>query len=598
MKNILIGMAGHIDHGKTTLIKYLTGKDTDTLPEEKKRGITIDIGFSFLEISKHEKIGIVDVPGHEKFIKNMVAGVSGINYVILVVAADDGVMPQTEEHFNILKLLGIKYGSIVITKCDMVEKNQIEKTKEEIKNLVKDSFLDFKENEEKIFETSIKDINSYEIFKKFLIENIKKCEKENKEKNKEEKQENFRMYIDRSFSIKGLGTVVTGTVQKGSVNINDTLYIYPKNYKIRVKSIENHEIKFESIDEGKRCALNISDIKKDEIRRGDIISSSSSLVGVDILGVMIEELKNIKNNENIKINLGTKEILGKIKIFTKEVNLKENKYPAQIYLKEKIFPFVGELGIIRDSFTGRLLGGFKILDISSSKIKISDKEYPKNLINIYEDNFVGHDLENNKEYPNIKNILETFHKDFHLKNGILKAELKNKYYLSYSQKEFNNFIDENVKSDIIKSENINGKEYISLKNYKIKLTKEEKVLKEKIFKIYKEGGFIPQKRGIIEKEFTKFKNFEDIHSYMVKQGMIVFLQDDFYILKGFLLEISKIVTNYLIKNKILFLSEIKDILNIKRNFAIMILEKLDSLKITKREKDYRILYDKGEKNYD
>ena len=176
MKNIIIGTAGHIDHGKTTLIKNLTGKDTDTLPEEKKRGITIDIGFSYLEISENKKIGIIDVPGHEKFIKNMIAGISGINYILLTVACDDGVMPQTEEHFNIAELLGIKYGVIALTKCDLVNEEQKSLVKKEIKNLVKNSFL---ENAE-ILETSAKDKNSYERLKSFLIKDIEKCEKEDK----------------------------------------------------------------------------------------------------------------------------------------------------------------------------------------------------------------------------------------------------------------------------------------------------------------------------------------------------------------------------------------------------------------------------------
>ena len=156
MKDIVIGTAGHIDHGKTTLVKYLTGKDTDTLPEEKKRGITIDLGFSFLELLENKKIGIVDVPGHEKFIKNMTAGVSGIDYIILTVAADDGVMPQTEEHFNIIKLLGVKHGVIVLTKCDLVSSEQKEKAKENIKNLVENSFLESSE----ILEVSIKNLAS------------------------------------------------------------------------------------------------------------------------------------------------------------------------------------------------------------------------------------------------------------------------------------------------------------------------------------------------------------------------------------------------------------------------------------------------------
>ena len=591
MKNIIIGTAGHIDHGKTTLIKNLTGKDTDTLPEEKKRGITIDIGFSYLEISENKKIGIIDVPGHEKFIKNMIAGISGINYIILTVACDDGVMPQTEEHFNIAELLGIKYGVIVLTKCDLVNEEQKSLVKKEIKNLIKNSFL---ENAE-ILETSAKDKNSYEKLKSFLIKDIEKCEKEDKKS----EEKDFRMYVDRAFSVKGFGTVITGTVLQGEISVGNSLYIYPLNSKVRIKSIENHGIRLEKIEEGNRCALNISDIEKENIKRGSIVSSAPDFKSSDIIDVMFEPLSNvsIKNNQKIKVYFGTREILGKIKIFTEnsqfiKIDDKKIKHPAQIYLEEKTALIYREKGIIRDSVSGKILGGVKVLNLSSEKIKQSNILYAEKLINIYKENET---FENKKDSAYLKNILENFHNSSHLERGILRAELKNKYFKDFSHKDFKKFIDENIIKNEIKSEKIYEREYISLKDYKIKLTKDEKELKEKVFKIYKESRFIPKKQSIIEGEFLNTENFRNIHNYLYEEGMIIFLENDFYILKGFLKEAEKLIKEYLKENEKITLSETRTLLNIDRLSAVMILEKLDKLKITERIKDYRILY-KGEKH--
>ena len=475
MRNIVIGTAGHIDHGKTTLIKYLTGKDTDTLPEEKKRGITIDLGFSFLETSENKKVGIIDVPGHEKFIKNMTAGASGIDYIIFVVALDDGVMPQTREHFNIVKLLGIKHGIIVLTKSDLVDEKQKENVKEEIKFLVKNSFLE----NAKIFETSTKDINSYKNLKKFLIKDVENVEKEiENDSNKD-----FRMYVDRVFSVKGFGTVITGTVLQGKIKVNDFLNIYPLNSKVRVKGIENHGIKLESIESGNRCALNISNVEKDEIKRGDIVSTISSFKSSNIIDVVFEPLKDIliKNNEKIKIHFGTKEITGKIRIFTRDSILVKKdeeieKYPAQIYLDENVALIFKEYGIIRSCSPVETIGGVEFIGFSTEKKKKNDIDYAQHILNIYKGNVNN---ENKKDFSYLKNILEDFHEKNHLEKGILRIELKNKYFEDFSFKEFKEFINESIEKNEVKSEVILDKEYISLKEYKIKLTLNQKRKKQK-----------------------------------------------------------------------------------------------------------------------
>ena len=314
---------------------------------------------------------------------------------------------------------------------------------------------------------------------------------------------------------------------------------------------------------------------------------------------MFEPLSNVsvKNNQKIKVYFGTREILGKIKIFTEnsqfiKIDDKKIKHPAQIYLEEKVALIYKEKGIIRDSVSGKILGGVKVLNLSSEKIKQSNILYAEKLINIYKENET---FENKKDSAYLKNILENFHKSSHLERGILRAELKNKYFKDFSHKDFKKFIDENIIKNEIKSEKIYEREYISLKDYKIKLTKDEKELKEKVFKIYKESRFIPKKQSIIEGEFLNTENFRNIHNYLYEEGMIIFLENDFYILKGFLKEAEKLIKEYLKENEKITLSETRTLLNIDRLSAVMILEKLDKLKITERIKDYRILY-KGEKH--
>lgn len=578
MRNIVIGTAGHIDHGKTTLVKYLTGKDTDTLPEEKKRGITIDLGFSFLDISDDRKIGIVDVPGHEKFIKNMTAGAAGIDYIILTVACDDGVMPQTEEHFNIIRFLGIKHGIIVLTKTDLVNDEQKEIVKKQIKNLVKNSFLEKSE----ILETSLKNKKSYENLKDFLIKDLEKIIINEHEEN------SFRMSADRSFTVKGFGTVVTGTVSQGKVSIDDFVYIHPSNLKGRVKGIENHGTKLKTIEVGNRCALNLAGIEKSQIKRGDILSSSSNVVSSKIIDVSFELLKgnSIKNNQRIRAYFGTREIIGRIKIFENDYIESSGKYFAQLHLEEEAAVLYNELGIIRNYSPLKTLGGIKVLNILGEKTKRNNKEYIQNLENLDSNYFIKDDKE---KAILLKEILENFHKENCFQRGILRAELKNRYFSNMSYKEFKELIDTNIKENEIKIEKIFEKEYISLKNFKIKLSKEQKELKEKIFKIYKENGLVPEKKSVIEKNFSEKEKFREVHNYLYEEGMIIFLKEDYYILKGFLKEAEKKVTEYLKENKKITISDFRKLLDINRQSALLILEKFDEISVTQRIEDYRIL---------
>ena len=580
MKNIIIGTAGHIDHGKTTLIKYMTGIDADRLPEEKEKNMTIDIGFSHFQ-EKNINIGIVDVPGHQKFIKNMLSGVAGINYILFIISCDDGIMPQTIEHFEILKLLEIKNGIIVLTKKDLVTEERVEEVKKEIREQFKNSFLE----NFKIFETSIKDIKSFEILKEKIVEDVLKLQE------KEEKKE-FLMYIDRSFSIKGYGTIVTGSVLSGEVKTGESVYLYPQKEKLKIKSIERFEKKEEILEKNTRGAINLSGVDYKNIKRGNFLYSKDDLKSTDIIDVYFSYLdeKKIKNNQRIRLYFGTDEVLGKIRLLEKY----SSGWLAQIYLEKDIFIFKNQLGIIRNYAPTITLGGIKVLDISEEKINKKNNNYNErieNLKNIFENKS---SLNNEKIKDEILKFLNDYHKENNLKKGININELKEN--LKYKKDNLEIILDEMLKENLIK---IDGKD-VSLLDFKIKLNKEQKNIKEKIFKIYKNTSISPVKYEIIKNMLIssgeKSENIKVIHRYMVDSEMIIYLDEDKYILSGYFKEIQKRLISYfsIEENFIsgITLGKFRELLGVNRENALSLILKLEKIGFLINKNNVRFLREK------
>lgn len=283
MANIIIGTAGHIDHGKTTLIKRLTGIETDRLEEEKKRGITIDLGFAFFDLPSGKRAGIVDVPGHEKFIKNMLAGASGLDMVLLVVSAEEGVMPQTEEHIDILTLLGIEKGIVVMTKCDLVDDDWKMMISEDIKDKLKGTFL-----EESPF-IEVSSISGEGMDN--LNAEIEKIAADVKGKNS---TGSARLPIDRVFTMTGFGTVVTGTLSEGVLTEGETLEIFPTNLEAKIRSIQVHGNKVEKAYSGQRVAVNISNLKKNDISRGNVLAEANTMNSTHMIDCKVNILESSK----------------------------------------------------------------------------------------------------------------------------------------------------------------------------------------------------------------------------------------------------------------------------------------------------------------
>lgn len=617
MRDIVVGMAGHIDHGKTTVVKYLTGVDTDTLPEEKSRGMTINLGFTQIKFDDGSRVGLIDVPGHEKFIKNMSAGVSGVDYLLMVIACDDGIMPQTEEHFQILKLFGVKKGMILLTKRDLVDEKRYEEVKKQCREYFKGSFLE----NSPLLPLSITDIESYNTLKNLLKEELKKIDLE-------EKERYFRMDIDRVFSVKGFGCVVTGTVKSGKISVGDTLTIYPQNKMVKVKGLESHGEKKDSIGTGNRCAINLAGIESSEIKRGDIIGKSL-LTGdkIECKLTLLESSPKIKNNHRIRLNIGTDEIIGRVKIYEKNCILAGESAFVQIDLEEVLGGVLKERGIVRNYSPISTIGGIELLDFSKKEFNRKDTKQIELLkVLSQEDNEkkveelikIDRELENifslfgeeislenlietkkvfllDKKYIHrdtllekisiIVDELEKFYSENRLVRGILKSQIKERYFKNYSLKDYNKFFD----LDLVKEKITVVDELVALKEFKIRLNKEEKNMKEEIFSYYKEQKF-NLKPYSYYLEVTKDKNlFEKVHRYMVEEGFIQYLEEEYYILNGYLKESTKLITNFLEKNGKIQVKEAKEVLNNSRDSSILILRKLDTLKVTKNIDGVRVL---------
>lgn len=617
MRDIVVGMAGHIDHGKTTVVKYLTGVDTDTLPEEKSRGMTINLGFTQIKFDDGSRVGLIDVPGHEKFIKNMSAGVSGVDYLLMVIACDDGIMPQTEEHFQILKLFGVKKGMILLTKRDLVDEKRYEEVKKQCREYFKGSFLE----NSPLLPLSIINIESYNTLKNLLKDELKKIDLE-------EKERYFRMDIDRVFSVKGFGCVVTGTVKSGKISVGDTLTIYPQNKMVKVKGLESHGEKKDSIGTGNRCAINLAGIESSEIKRGDIIGKSL-LTGdkIECKLTLLENSPKIKNNHRIRLNIGTDEIIGRVKIYEKNYILAGEIAFVQIDLEEILGGVLKERGVVRNYSPISTIGGIELLDFSKKEFNRKDTKQIELLkVLSQEDNEkkveelikIDRELENifslfgeeislenlietkkvfllDKKYIHrdtllekisiIVDELEKFYSENRLVRRILKSQIKERYFKNYSLKDYNKFFD----LDLVKEKITVVDELVALKEFKIRLNKEEKNMKEEIFSYYKEQKF-NLKPYSYYLEVTKDKNlFEKVHRYMVEEGFIQYLEEEYYILNGYLKESTKLITNFLEKNGKIQVKEAKEVLNNSRDSSILILRKLDTLKVTKNIDGVRVL---------
>ena len=352
--HLILGTAGHIDHGKTALVRALTGIETDRLPEEKKRGITIDLGFASIELGNYV-LGIVDVPGHERFVRNMLAGATGIDIALLVIAADDSVKPQTREHLEILKILNLSTGVIALTKCDVADADWIDLVEAEVRELVQDTFL----SDAAIVRTSALSGMGIDPLKKELLRSIEA----NLPLDAARTAGPFRMAVDGSFSLPGHGTIVRGSVLRGTLQVGDEIDVYPGNRVARVRSLQTHGRDVDRIERGQRAAINLAGIAQDEITRGSELASADLLRPSRLLGVEIAPIAmtKLKHRQRIRLHLGTTEVIARLLLRDSSPIEPQEKQVAQLLLETPITTAWGQPFVIRSESPIKTIGGGRVL---------------------------------------------------------------------------------------------------------------------------------------------------------------------------------------------------------------------------------------------
>ncbi len=357
---IIVGTAGHIDHGKTALIKALTGVDADRLPEEKERGITIDIGFAQKQIDE-VRFGFVDVPGHERFVKNMLAGVSGIDFVILVVAADEGVMPQTREHFEICRLLGVGRGLVVLTKLDLVDKETLELAQIDVSELVAGSFLE----NAAVIEVSTRTGEGLGALNDALLETARSV-------TRTADVHVARLPVDRVFTVKGFGTVVTGTLGSGEISTGDEMELVPDGIRVRVRGLQTHGETGQTVGRGRRVAVNLAGVDRDEVQRGMTLSEKGILRATQIADAKVEVLagsaQTLRSRQRVRVHIGTKEALARVSVLNESGFIVPGSSDlVQIRFESAVVVLPGERFILRAYSPQTTIAGGCVIDNLSEK---------------------------------------------------------------------------------------------------------------------------------------------------------------------------------------------------------------------------------------
>lgn len=634
MQNVIIGTAGHIDHGKTCLIKALTGTDTDRLKEEKKRGITIELGFAKLESNDpNVNIGIIDVPGHEKFIKNMLAGVGGIDFVLLVIAADEGIMPQTREHMDILKLLDIKQGFVVLTKCDNCDNDWIELVKDEISEYLVGSFLE----NAPIFEVSSHTGMGIEHLREEILKTVKTLPAHNTDPHA------FRLPIDRVFTMKGHGTVITGTLIEGSCKVGDEVSLMPAEIPAKIRSIQVHGKDSDEAFAGQRTALNLT-VKTEAIDRGFVVARPHTMIKtfmVDVRLYLLESTeRTVLNNSRVHFYYGSDEAIGKVVLLDRdEQNAGETTY-AQIRFEKEIALKRLDYFVIRFYSPLETIGGGIVLDASPKRhkrnqeaildaIKIKDTGSKDELVEVFlkEESHlfpnsewlslktnlpesevtsilkklkgtgrileIGKGLFIHKDFydqicPFIKELLEAFHKANALTDGLSKEEVKSrliKKLYGVDSKSIDVFYDYLIQKKFIKEKN----GLTSIYSFTPKQNSDNKMESLKLINYYKESGYSMPKTDEVIKNSKNPKVTKQLLDQLIKERSLIKITPAYYIDKDSYDKALDILKRYILENGSITLGEYRSLLDSSRKYTQMLLEYFDSKRITKLANEKRTL---------
>ena len=635
VKNVIVGTAGHVDHGKTCLIKALTGIDTDRLKEEKKRGITIENGFADLHYNGYN-IGIIDVPGHEKFIKNMLAGIGGIDLVLLIIGLDEGVMPQTREHLQILNMLGIRRGIVVYTKRDMVSDEEwIELVKEDGRTLTAGTFLDGAPS----IEVSAFDGYHIEELKQLITETI------DDELLKNQDPALFRLPIDRVFTMDGFGTVVTGTLLEGQVNTGDEIAAYPEGRVCKVRNLQVHGQPVDCAVAGQRTAINLSGIKREELYRGQVLARAGAVSPSMMLDVKLELFddtdREVKNGSRVHVYCGSSQVLGKVILLDRDSAVLGDACYAQLRLEEPLAVKREDRFIIRFYSPMITIGGGRVLDACPKKHKRRDDDVLQALavkdqgsdIEVLElvilenssmlltEELLGarlrmpesrlkellHQLLQDDRIRLIKKqyvmhaeylqkaaacgtaLLQDYHQQNVLSAGMPKEEFKSRLGQKLRIDDSKVIEDMLVYMEERLLIKISDKR-VALYDFEIQYSQEMKEMRQRLLQYYRTCRFeMPTVDEVLDREKDKV-NARHIIESLAEEGKLVRLDYQYSIDADAFQWAVHGLKRHIEENGQITLAEFRDLIGASRKFAIVILEYLDRQKVTKKVDDVRVLH--------
>lgn len=630
MKHLIIGTAGHIDHGKTELIKALTGTDTDRLKEEKERGISIDLGFAEYRVGEDLLLGVVDVPGHESFIRNMLAGVTGIDLVLFVIAADEGIMPQTVEHLEILELLRTKRGVVALTKVDLVEEEWLDLVEDEVRAALRGTFL----GQAPILRVSAKTGQGLEDLTRALAQAASLLEERRSD-------DLFRMPVDRAFTLKGVGTIVTGTIWSGKVMKDDTVRILPQGKDARVKSLEVHGVKAEESTAGSRTALALTGVSKEEIARGDTVVRERVWRTTDCIDVHLEclpsEIRGIETRRRVRFHLATQEVMGRVVLLERATLESGRDAYAQVRLERPIVTRKGDRFVIRSYSPIRTVGGGTVLSpfpgrrtrmgrgdaeffdilaagnaedevravvgfrgasgLEMSQLPILVCAAPREAKRIVEglaargellaiDEFVFPARALHDARERIKTYLEEQHTASPLRTGFPLEETRKKLFPRSPECMIEEVVTSLAREGLLE---LKGG-LVRLTAHEISLNPEEAGIRDEVMRRFSEAGLAPPSLSQIAGDLAIAESkLHAIIAILKERGEIVQVTTDIFFSRDVLADAQEVVRDVLREKGKASASELRTALGGSRKYVIPLLEFFDKKGLTRREGDLRVL---------
>ncbi|MFW6178868.1 MAG: selenocysteine-specific translation elongation factor [Desulfohalobiaceae bacterium] len=627
---VIMGTAGHIDHGKTTLIKALSGIDCDRLKDEKKRGITIELGFAYLDLPDSQRIGIVDVPGHEKFVKNMVAGAAGIDFVLLTVAADEGIMPQTREHLEICSLLGIRQGLVALSKTDMVDEELLELAQEDVQDYLSGTFL---------ADSPVIPVSAHS--GQGVQELTQALQSYAAQSSSKQDSDLFRLPVDRVFTMRGYGTVITGTLISGTVQTGEQITVYPEELKSKVRNLQVHTQSVQSAHAGQRTAMNLAGLEVEDLQRGDCLAKPGALFPRQLWDVEISCLpsahKALKHRKEIHFHHGSRETLARVHLLDREELKPGETALAQVRFPEPMVGVYLDRFVIRSFSPLRTIAGGKILNPLAERIKRHSsklellqtlaQEDPQTslltqlklagskgltqrqlqvvcaqpaktlqrllqdmaskqqvfLFDREEQRYIHHGVLQGLQDSLLEHV-RGFHEQNPLQAGLSRGMLTSNWGRRLSPKLVHFLLERCLKKGQLESE----QELIRLPGHQVSLKGEQSELRDRLLKAYEQAGLEPPNLNALLQELgTDKKTALPLLRVLTEEGSLVKVKEELYFSPQALERIKTLVQDYFREKSELTPPDFKGLTGLSRKYSIPLLEYLDRQKVTIRVGDVR-----------